>query len=453
MYKSLNRNEDFYCLVQCGCGRKFKAEEMYICYVCKKIKCKYCTRVEGQLFQCKAGCQNQFTAGTKTKNIKFCCTKCMECPLCFSPLIIKSFKGKYYLSCPSCYWDSIKIHISKAKKDELESYIERMNEETINGFLKKMYNVTLSQLENNPLIANKPKKQIEFDERINEDSYNDIVKKAMEEGEQKLENFEEKIKTELAQEEKNAQGKCEYEDNYLNNEENKYFGLKIMSKLLPCAIDFNQNFNSLEEVQKAFNSNDLSLNTMTCLEQRHNNVIFQNNSVLNQYPKFVDLIPKLKSFSKTCKECGKIIVEEIDTNQKQEGEVLLHSFINQLPVIFINKIDLEQNVIKLRFVLLKFININISFKEDPNNTVKVILPEGTFDFEQESEAMPQSSKYKKMLIDFKFDESYKSELVSNRSYILRFIIRAEFNRNMTETTEEDSSNVIEYPNEIKFTIK
>ena len=243
MYKSLNRNEDFYCLVQCGCGRKFKAEEMYICYVCKKIKCKYCTRVEGQLFQCKAGCQNQFTAGTKTKNIKFCCTKCLECPLCFSPLIIKSFKGKYYLSCSSCYWDSIKIHITKAKKEELESYIERMNEETINGFLKKMYNVTLSQLENNPLVANKPKKQIEFDERINEDSYNDLVKKAMEEGEQKLENFEEKIKTELAQEEKNAQGKCEYEDNYLNNEDYKYYGLKIMNKLLPCAIDFNKNFN------------------------------------------------------------------------------------------------------------------------------------------------------------------------------------------------------------------
>jgi hypothetical protein len=131
----------------------------------------------------------------------------------------------------------------------------------------------------------------------------------------------------------------------------------------------------------------------------------------------------------------------------------LHSFINQLPVIFINKIDLEQNLIKLRFVLLKFISVNISFKEDPYNTVKVILPEGVFDFEQETEATPQSSKYKKMLIDFKFDESFKSELVSNRSYILRFIIRAEFNRNTTETTEEDSSNVIEYPNEIKFTIK
>lgn len=35
-----------------------------------------------------------------------------------------------------------------------------MNEETINGFLKKMYNVTLSQLENNPLVANKPKNKL-----------------------------------------------------------------------------------------------------------------------------------------------------------------------------------------------------------------------------------------------------------------------------------------------------
>ena len=36
MHNSMkNDEEDFYYLVQCNCGRKFKPEELYICYVCK----------------------------------------------------------------------------------------------------------------------------------------------------------------------------------------------------------------------------------------------------------------------------------------------------------------------------------------------------------------------------------------------------------------------------------
>ena len=159
MYKSrkINEEQEFYCLVECGCGRKFKPEDMYICYACKKIKCQYCTRIEGQQFQCKAGCSNQFTTGSKTKNIKFCCTNCLQCPLCFSTLITKVFNGKYYLSCQSCYWNSLTVHIAKGKKEEFDTYIQRMNEETCNGFLKKMYNVIVNQLSNDPIVANKNK--------------------------------------------------------------------------------------------------------------------------------------------------------------------------------------------------------------------------------------------------------------------------------------------------------
>lgn len=32
MYSQTNENDDFYSLVICGCGRKYKPEEMYICY-------------------------------------------------------------------------------------------------------------------------------------------------------------------------------------------------------------------------------------------------------------------------------------------------------------------------------------------------------------------------------------------------------------------------------------
>jgi hypothetical protein len=446
MYKSIKNEDDYYCLVQCDCRRKFKPEEMYICYACKKIKCQYCTRTEGQLFQCKAGCPSQFTTGTK--NAKYCCKNCLECPLCFSPLTTKVFNEKLYLSCSTCYWNSLNIHITKGKKEEFEIYIQRMNEEICNGFLKKYYNTILNQLSNDKMV----KKQIEIGDRINLESYNDIVKKAMEEGEQNLENFEKNNNLQIANEEKKETGKCEYKDDYLNNEENKYISFKKIIKLLHCYNDYTQNFNSLEEVQKAFNTNNLSLNAMTSLEQRHNNPILQNNCVLNQYPKFEDIIPKKQLFSKKCKECGKLIVEEVDDNQKDSR--IVHSFIKQLPIVFINKIDSEHNFIKLRFILLNYNEINISFKEDPNSATKVILPEGKFNFD---EIKPENQdiknyKYKNVLLDFKFDESYKSELISNTSHILRFIVRAEFNRIESEK-ENVSVMAIEYPIEIKFKIK
>ena len=459
MLKSLNfDDEDYYCLVQCGCGRKYKPENMFICYVCKEIKCKFCIIIEGQKLQCKAGCTNQFVSDSKTKNIKFCCSNCLECPLCFTPLVRKNSVDKFYLSCPSCYWNSLKAHIYKGKKEDFEKYIQRMNEETCNGFLKKMYNNILNKLSNDPLIANRKKKQLDLEER-NKQSYNEIVQKAMEEDEQNIDNFEKKINLENETEEKKAIGKCEYIDEYINNDDNKYITLKIINKLLPCYNDYNQNFNSLEEVQKAFNTNDLSLNAMTDLEQRHNNPILQNTSILSQYPKFCDLIPKITLFNKKCKKCGKIIVEEVEDNQPKKLEDRInHSFIRQLPIVYINKIDLEQSFIRLRFIMLNFFDaINISFKEAPLNTnsAKIIMPEGKFNFNEKTIKDTFCSKYKNFLVDFKFDESYKPELVSNTSHIIRFIVCAEFNRSAETSNEQtvEPTNVIEYVNEIKFKIK
>ena len=270
--------------------------------------------------------------------------------------------------------------------------------------------------------------------------------------------FEKKLRNERDEEEKRATGKIEYNDDYINNEENKFVSYKIINKILPCYNDFTQTFNTLEDVQKSFNSNDLNFNAMTGLEQRHNNPILQNISILNQYPKFVDLIAKKHLFNKTCKQCKKLIVEEVDDNHKKEGRIN-HSFISQLPIVLINKIDLEQSFIKLRFIMLYFIdNINISFKEDPLSKVKVVLPEEKFDFElKEGEGGNKNNiRYKNVLVDFKFDESYKKELVKDSYHILRFIVRAEFNRIEPQPqleNQQDSTNAIEYPNEIKFKIK
>lgn len=32
MYSLSNPNDDYYCQIYCGCGRKYNAEEMYICF-------------------------------------------------------------------------------------------------------------------------------------------------------------------------------------------------------------------------------------------------------------------------------------------------------------------------------------------------------------------------------------------------------------------------------------
>ena len=175
---------------------------------------------------------------------------------------------------------------------------------------------------------------------------------------------------------------------------------------------------------------------MTTLEQRINNPVFQNNMVFNTYPRFIDLIPKQKDFYKKCKECGKTIVSIPDMS---DTDVLLHSYISCLPVIYINKIDWESNLIKLKFVLVAFNDLIISFKEDKLNQTKIILPEGEFNVKNEK------TLDKKIIIDFKFDENHKSEFIKNRIYIFRFIIKAEFKKDGI-----GESSFFEYPVEIKF---
>ena len=266
------------------------------------------------------------------------------------------------------------------------------------------------------------------------------VQKAMEKSEQNYEEFDKKIKDEIIKNEKQYSEKYEYNDDYLNkeeNKENKNNNFKLKNKLLSCHNDFYQNFNSLDEVKKALNSNTLSINIITSLEQRHNNAVFQNNSIWNQYPKFIDLIPKQRDFSKQCKECGNYIVK-IPENSSSNDEGIMHSYISLLPLIFINKIDWEKGSITLKFILINFMNLTISFKEDSSNTTKIKLPEGKFEVEE-------GRGDKKKLIDFKFDENYKGDFVKNNMYTFRFILKTEFKRN-----DAGDLSCIEYPVEIRF---
>ena len=118
--------EDYYCLVQCDCGRKYNPEDMFLCYFCSKIKCNSCLITEAGVFRCKGFCADDLPSSKKNCTT---CQKCLECPLCFTPLITKLFKGKYYLYCTSCYWNSYSVHISKEKKEEFDNYISYIYQE------------------------------------------------------------------------------------------------------------------------------------------------------------------------------------------------------------------------------------------------------------------------------------------------------------------------------------
>ena len=422
--------EDYYCLVQCECGRKYKPEEMYLCYFCNKIKCNFCLISEAGIFQCKCSFSENLNASKKSM---LTCEKCLECPLCFTPLIKKLFNKKYYLFCNSCYWTSQSAHISKEKIEDLDKYIEYLNQEKNSGFFKGMYDNILSQLGKDNDFVGEAEKNGFNDELMKYDNELNIVQKAMEKSEQNFEEFDKKIKEEISKNEKLFSDKYEYNDDYLN-EENKNNNFKFKPKLLSCYSDFSQNFKSLDEVKKAFNSNTLNINYTTSLEQRHNNPIFQSNSVFNQYPKFMDLIPKQKDFSKKCKECENYIIK---IPEKDEGGIM-HDYTSLLPIILINKIDWEKYFITLKFVLINFMNLTISFKKDPLNMTKIILPEGKF-------VVEDKNGDKKILIDFKFDEKYKSDFVKNNMYIFRFILKAEYKRN-----DVGDLSFVEYPVEIKF---
>jgi len=424
--------EDYYCLVQCDCGRKHKPEEMFLCYFCSKIKCNFCLITEATIFRCPGFCPAD---STPVKNEKNCCNECLECPLCFTPLITRNFNKKYYLFCTSCYWNSQNVHISKENIEDLKKYLIYLNQEQNSGFFRGMYDNILKQLSQDDLFAGEIEKDSINEKMMKFSSEYDTVQKAMEKGEQTFEEFDKRIKEDINNDEKKAFDKYEYNDDYLNKEENKENkNFKLKNRLLHCYNDYTQNFNSLDEVKKAFNTNALSLNVMTSLEQRHNNVSFQNNSIFNQYPKFIDLIPKQKDFSKKCKECRNTIVK-IPGKNSVDNDGIIQSYISLLPVIMINKIDWEQNSITLRFVLVNFINVTISFKEDKLNDIKIKLPEGQFVIDE------PKTHAKKILINFKFDEN----IVKNKIYFFRFILKAEFKRN-----DVGELSFIEYPVEIKF---
>ena len=260
--KKIEEEEDYYCLVECDCGRKYIQEEMFICNFCKKIKCNFCLITEAGIFRCKGFCNEDISSMKKNTTT---CKKCLECPICFAPLVRKFFNKKFYLFCNSCYWTSQNIHISKEKYEDLDIYINTLNDTKNSGFLKGMFDSLLNQLSQENFFSGNIDKESKITDDDNSRFYSDYdtVSKAMEKSEQNFEEFNKRNKKEMDDIEKMASDKYEYNDDYLNisnNEENKNKYFKLKNKLLPCYTDFTQNLDSLDEVKKAFNSNTLCNN-------------------------------------------------------------------------------------------------------------------------------------------------------------------------------------------------
>ena len=423
------KEDDYYCLVICQCGRKFKPEELYYCSDCMKVKCKYCTIFEGQDLRCKSGC-----GFTISKNNSFFCNSCLECPLCFSKLIIKIIGQKYALSCSCCHWNSYKI-LAEEKKEDLNSTLNKMNKEVENGSLKHLYNTILDKLTKEPIFIEKQpiiKTEGEINDSDNKDNENNIN---LIKGEtQDIEKYEKKFDDEIEEMENRETGKLNYVEDYL------------MREIRKMNLDFENKYNSLEELNLSSNR-DFNFRYISGLKQRHNKPSMQSRNKLNLIPKFIDIIPSQSNLNRKCKFCENIIVEGLKGKESgKENELRkISTFIRYFPIVLINKIDLENNVLKLKFIMInkdypKLDKLNISFKESTKNTVKIILPEGKSKLQVEK----NKNKYAFKLLDFQFYDIYKEQLKKDTIHYFNFI-------NIIEVEGEEKEKV-EYPVEIKFKI-
>lgn len=106
---------------ECGCGRKFSLEDLYFCFTCTKIVCKYCMTEEIDSFFCRNCMENM--PSTEAKAFRNRCFRCFQCPICFTTLQIISEQvrsGKlYHFSCQHCFWDSVSIGIQGGTLDSL----------------------------------------------------------------------------------------------------------------------------------------------------------------------------------------------------------------------------------------------------------------------------------------------------------------------------------------------
>ena len=129
-----------------------------------------------------------------------------------------------------------------------------------------------------------------------------------------------------------------------------------------------------------------------------------------------------------------------------------HFYIAQFPTVSIYKIDLNLKILMLKFTLINFNEIGLSFREDPDSSTKVTIPPDHYEISTKNDAEPNDFLFKStdkfIILNFRFKEEYLPNLDKEGStHILRFFTKAEYNRGGSNTAE-----TIEYGNEVKFTV-
>ena len=462
MYSLTNEEDDYYCHIFCGCGRKYRGEEMYICYNCNKIMCRFCITTEYEHSGCKNSCsRNRIIKKQNSNDKKNKCDICLECPICFSALIKRHLNSTFMYSCPYCYYDTSYIKFSKTKELELDRAIGKLQEVSSSGHLKKMYNLILKKLKEKDNIFCEDKIQLLKTQNRGTISkeISDVVKKAMNEGAWTIEKLEQKLKIENDEIENKEKLPMKYDDNSYILNPNLYSSFATIVQHLGVALDYSNNeLNSLNNVEELSNllQKDLNPKFISNLEQRYNSVIFQHPYLEMQFPNFFDLIPNKSEVVKKCKQCRKIVIQAAAADYVTDSRIktikldIGHLFIKQFPIETIYKIDIEKYVLMIKFSLYEFKEVTLCFKEDESSEVKCIIPKDSYvignnNILEDEFIFKWSDKF--IIVNFKFKESYISKLVKGSHHIFKLLINAEYDRGGKETLSK-----INYGTEIKFKI-
>eukprot|EP01113_Clastostelium_recurvatum_P041447 TRINITY_DN6584_c0_g1_i2.p1 TRINITY_DN6584_c0_g1~~TRINITY_DN6584_c0_g1_i2.p1 ORF type:complete len:427 (-),score=68.75 TRINITY_DN6584_c0_g1_i2:7-1287(-) len=106
-------------LFRCECSRSFPMDELYYCYNCQKLECRFCITEEIDSYYCP-NCLDILASAEAQQNFNSC-KKCFVCPHCDAALIysVKSDENApppegdqpqaeiYFLSCGFCRWNSL----------------------------------------------------------------------------------------------------------------------------------------------------------------------------------------------------------------------------------------------------------------------------------------------------------------------------------------------------------
>ena len=279
MYSFTKETDKNYIHIFCKCGRKYIAEEMYICYSCKIVQCNFCLSEEIEYCYCKNSCKrNKCISVTQAKKAKNRCDQCLECPNCQTALIKKFSDKKYFYACTYCLWDTSQIKFVSEEENNIEELIYQLKQTNNSGYLKKNFDQMVNKI--------KDSDELNFDEtHLRTHS---VVYKPYDDTDEVIRNptklweseeLDKKIKENEIQ--FNKKMNLEYKDNYLTDpkEIKNNMEFQAVANILSVNLDYlEKGINKAETVDQLRDrmKNDYDVSMLSSLEQRLSNIAIQH---------------------------------------------------------------------------------------------------------------------------------------------------------------------------------